>query len=196
MTEIEKMLILKSQQGDVNSFEELISNYQLYAYNIAFQMLKHEEDAKDAAQDALIKVYKNIGQFQMDSKFSTWLYRIVINTCKDQLRSKKSQWMSIEDESSDAKEWIEKLPARESEQPDRQLEKKEVSERIMEAFNRLSPNHKSVLMLRDIQGMSYEEIGVIENCSVGTIKSRINRGRLILRDILLGDDFLKQEGVV
>lgn len=196
LTEAEKLLITRSQQGDLASFEALIANYQVYAYNIAFQMLRHEEDAQDAAQEALIKVFKNIDKFQMDSKFSTWLYRIVVNTCKDHLRSQKHQYVSIDDEENDAKSFIEQIADHESSQPDRKLEKKEIQEHIMKAFDQLAPHHRSVLVLRDIQGLSYEEIGIIENCSIGTIKSRINRGRLVLRELLLGDDLLRQEGVV
>ena len=88
---MEAKLLENAIQGDVDSFEKLIKTYNRYVYNIAYRMMGNEEDAKDMSQEALIKAYRNIGNFKMESSFSTWLYRIVINACKDELRKRNEE---------------------------------------------------------------------------------------------------------
>jgi len=176
----ESVLIDKSISGDLDSFEKLISKYQVYAYNIAFRMMKNPEDAKDASQEAFIKVFKNIKKFNSNSSFSTWLYRIVINTCKDELR-KKTENVSL-DEKNEEFEIV--SDNNDEYNPVISYERKYVKNTINEAIKKLPINNRSVLILRDIQGYSYEEIASIENVSIGTVKSRINRARKSLRDIL------------
>jgi RNA polymerase sigma-70 factor (ECF subfamily) len=186
-------LIQKSKQGDVHSFELLISKYQLYAYNIAYRMLGNEEDAKDATQETLIKVFKGLDRFKENSEFSTWLYTITVNTCRDQLRKrKKVMTLSVDDTG-------EKVPiqlvADESGDPEARLEKKEVAGQLMTALGMIPEFQKTAVLLRDVYGFSYEEIGAIENCSIGTVKSRISRGRHGLRELILKERSLKvQEG--
>lgn len=183
MTDAENKLIEKAMNGDMDSFELLIKDYQLYAYNIAYKMLGCEEDAKDAAQEALIKVYKNLKSFKGDSSFSTWLYRIVMNTCKDELRKKKST-TSI-DETYEEDDGNVKLQLESSTyNPVVEYERKEVKEKLNKALSKLPEQNKSVLILRDVYGYSYEEICQIEGSPIGTVKSRINRGRKLLRDII------------
>lgn len=194
---MERLLIEKSLQGDVASFEKLINQYQVYVYNIAFRTLGHEEDAKDAAQDAFIKVFKNLSQYTGDAQFSTWLYRIVINTCKDYLRKRSSiKETSIESTSDEGEQYLMELPDSEILQPEKQLERKEMQGKIIKALDQLPEANKTAVVLRDIRGLSYEEISIIESCSVGTVKSRINRGRNYLRTLLYNDpDFAREGGV-
>lgn len=193
MTSNDTVLIQKSKQGDVHSFELLISKYQLYAYNIAYRMLGNEEDAKDATQETLIKVFKGLDRFKENSEFSTWLYTITVNTCRDQLRKrKKVMTLSVDDTG-------EKVPiqlvADESGDPEARLEKKEVAGQLMTALGMIPEFQKTAVLLRDVYGFSYEEIGAIENCSIGTVKSRISRGRHGLRELILKERSLKvQEG--
>ena len=197
MPNSEQELIERSQKGDVASFEVLIHQYQVYVYNIAYRTLGHEEDAKDAAQDALIKVFKNISQFTGDAQFSTWLYRIVVNTCKDYLRkqaSLKETTMTGLDADGESVLW--EIPASDTLHPEKQLERKEIQLKIHSALDKLPEANKTVVILRDIQGLSYEEISHIEDCSVGTVKSRINRGRKYLREFLQVDpDFAREGGI-
>lgn len=193
---LEQLLIEKSQNGDVASFEKLIHQYQGYVYNIAYRTLGHEEDAKDASQDALIKVFKNISQFTGGAQFSTWLYRIVINTCKDHLRKKAGIKETSIDSADSEGSIVWELPALETMQPEKQLERKEIQSKIYGALEQLPVANKTVIILRDVQGLSYEEISQIEACSIGTVKSRINRGRTYLRELLQVDpDFARKEGV-
>lgn len=194
---MERILIEKSLQGDVASFEKLIHQYQVYVYNIAFRTLGHEEDAKDAAQDAFIKVFKNLSQYTGDAQFSTWLYRIVINTCKDYLRKRSSiKETSLENTSGEGETYLTELPDSEIMQPEKQLERKEIQGKIIQALDQLPEANKTAVVLRDIRGLSYEEISIIESCSVGTVKSRINRGRTYLRTLLQNDpDFAREGGI-
>lgn len=193
----EQELIEKSQKGDVASFEKLIHQYQVYVYNIAYRTLGHEEDAKDAAQDALIKVFKNISQFTGDAQFSTWLYRIVVNTCKDYLRKQASlRETTMTGLDADGESVLWEIPASDTLHPEKQLERKEIQLKIHSALEKLPEANKTVVILRDIQGLSYEEISHIEDCSVGTVKSRINRGRKYLRELLQVDpDFAREGGI-
>lgn len=197
MPNSEQALIEKCKEGDIASFERLIQQYQVYAYNIALRTLKHEEDAKDATQDALVKVFKNISQYTGDAQFSTWLYRVVMNTCKDYLRKKNlTNVVSIDSESEEAHAIKDTLVAKNDYQPEKQLERKLVKEQIESALDKLPDHSKSVIILRDIQGLSYEEISVIEDCSVGTVKSRINRARKYLRELLGSDLGFTEKGGV
>jgi RNA polymerase sigma-70 factor (ECF subfamily) len=187
------LLIKQSRQGDVHSFEMLISKYQLYAFNIAYRMLGNEEDAKDATQETLIKVFKGLDKFKENSEFSTWLYAITVNTCRDQLRKrKKYQEVSVDD--TEDKIPIQ-LVADVSTDPVARLEKKEITGNLLSALGKIPEFQKTAILLRDVYGYSYEEIGVIEQCSVGTVKSRISRGRHHLREMILKDREPKmQEG--
>lgn len=184
MSEQERLLIERAKSGDVESFETLIRNHQTYAYNIAYRMVGNEEDAKDAAQEALIKVFKNLESFKGDSAFSTWLYRIVMNTCKDLLRKRKPNEISIDKGYETDNGEVQMEIEDNSNDPVTMYEQQEVRVTIETALNELPDSYKSVVVLREIQGLSYDEISEIEDIPVGTVRSRINRGRRILREIL------------
>ncbi|MFT9493618.1 RNA polymerase sigma factor [Anaerosolibacter sp.] len=183
--EFEIELIEKSKRGDVESFEILIRSHQTLAYNIAFRMLGNVEDANDAAQEALVKVFKSIQSFHGQSSFSTWLYRIVTNTCLDELRKRKRQQvysyhnpMEMEDGQ------IDRDVVDPSSSTEEILEKKEEIKNIQDAIQSLPEQHRIVIVLRDIKGLSYEQISGILDCPQGTIKSRISRARLALKEII------------
>lgn len=181
----EKQLIEKAKMGDESSFEALISGCQIRAFNIAVRYLKNEEDALDALQESFIKIFRHLGKFKADSKFDTWVYRIVVNTCNDLLRKNSNQRITdsifkLEEE----KESILEIPDI-SGSPETAYDKKEQSEYLLSCLERLNHEQKEVIILRDIQGFSYEEISEILDCSIGTVKSRINRSRQKLREILL-----------
>lgn len=177
MNEIESLLIKKSKVGDIESFERLIESYQKRAYNIALRIMCNEEDAKDMAQEAFIRIYKSIKDFKEQSSFSTWLYRIVTNVCLDEMRRKKKIKTETIDTNYDE-------ASCDKGTPENVYEINEKRQQIMKAINELNEDYKTVIILRDIQGFSYEEISNILDCSIGTVKSRINRGRNILKDKL------------
>jgi len=184
----EKMLIEKSQNGDIESFEKLIEEYQVLAYNIALKMASNKEDAKDMAQEALLKVYKSIKNFRFDSSFSTWLYRIVYNTCIDFIRkNSKIKTLSMDkpietEEGSYKKEIMDN-----KELPDEAIEKKELKEAVQKAIKMLPDKYRIMVVLRDIHDFSYEEISEITELPLGTVKSRISRARSNLKEILSAD---------
>ncbi|RKD28000.1 RNA polymerase sigma-70 factor, ECF subfamily [Caminicella sporogenes DSM 14501] len=181
----EKKLIEKSKKGDVESFEKLIEKYQVIAFNIAYRLIGNVEDAKDVTQEALIKVYKFLKNFKGESSFSTWLYKIVMNTCLDMIRkNNKIHTISLDKpienkngnynfELSDNKNVL-----------DEKIEQDEKIKIIQRAIKKLPEKYRVVLVLRDLQDFSYSDISDIINCPVGTVKSRINRGRMQLKEIL------------
>ena len=180
---MESSLIEKSIQGDVASFEKLVVKYNRYVYNIAFRMMGNEEDAKDMSQEALIKAFRAISQFKMESNFSTWLYRITINACKDELRKRKEHVLSYDAELADEGS-LKDVIKDEAANPILIYEKLELKASIETALNALSDDNKSVVVLKDLLGYSYEEIGDILQIPIGTVRSRLNRSRSALKKIL------------
>ncbi|MCC5911761.1 MAG: sigma-70 family RNA polymerase sigma factor [Clostridiaceae bacterium] len=179
----EKTLIEKSQKGDVESFEILITSYQKTAFNIAYRMLGNFEDANDITQEAFIKVYKSIDKFKGESSFTTWLYAIVNNICLDFLRKKKKIKIISIDKSQGNENYQREIPD-ETNTPEVLFEKKEVRRTVQDAINQLKDEHRTIIILRDIQGFSYEEIAEILDISTGTVKSRISRARRSLKVII------------
>lgn len=187
MTDSEKLWLARSREGDVPSFEKLIERYQKTAYNISLRMMQNPEDAKDATQEALIKAFRSIQGFRGDSGFSTWLYRIVMNTCKDELRRKQRTRTISLDQGAEGEPGYRPIElADETLSPETLMEQKNIRSQIQSAIRELPEANRSALILRDIQGFSYEDISELLNCPVGTVKSRINRGRQIMRQQLTG----------
>ncbi len=180
---MESMLIEKSIKGDVASFEKLIIKYNRYIYNIAFRMMANEEDAKDMSQEALIKAFKAIHTFKMEATFSTWLYRITINVCKDELRKRKEVVLSYDAELS-TEGSLKDIIKDDQANPLLIYEKLELKASIELALNKLSEDNKTVVVLKDLLGYSYEEIGTILQIPIGTVRSRLNRSRSALKSIL------------
>lgn len=183
----ENNLIQRCKDGDIESFEELIRSHKQRVYNIALKMLSNTEDAMDVSQEAFIKVYRSIGKFNMESSFSTWLYKVVVNTCLDFIKKNKKL-----DKVYSIDEFIENREVNLNQQglknkydtPEEALDKKIKRQTINRAINELPENFRTVIILRDIQGFSYEEIANITNCSLGTVKSRIKRGRESLKKLI------------
>lgn len=181
MLPTESRLVQMAKAGDTESFEKLIENSKQRAYNIAFRYLRNEEDALDALQESMIKVYRNIQKFHEESQFDTWVYRIVINTCNDMLR-KSSKWKHVEPIEDVRQETIVTKHADQSELPEQAMEQQEQRRTILYCLERLPRDQKEILILRDIQGFTYEEIAILLKCSVGTVKSRISRARTGFRE--------------
>jgi len=182
--EKERLLIKKAKDGDEDSFTELLDSCRARAYNVAFRYFRNEEDALDALQESFLKIFRHLGKFKEDSRFDTWVYRIVVNTCNDMLR-KKTIEKSMDNYYSDPdEERVFEIPDG-SPSPEERLVHKERGESILACLDRISHEHKEVIVLRDIQGFSYGEIAEILECDLGTVKSRINRARNKLRDKIL-----------
>ncbi len=166
------------KKGSINSFEILVSEHTEHMYRIAYRVFGNPHDASDMTQEALIKAYKSLENFKFDSKFSTWLYRITMNTCIDEYRRRNKRNADVSFDMTHEED----LGV--SSSPQDILEKKETVLLVHEAIDCLSDEHKRVVILRDIEGMSYAEIAEIEGITEGTVKSRISRARGELRKIL------------
>ena len=181
MQEALELLVKQAQNGDSTALEELLFAYEKRVYNIAYRYMGNEADAFDMAQETLIKIYKRIRAFKGESSFSSWVYRITVNTCLDGLRKHKKNVISLEGTlESGASYKDEKMDT-----PEETAVRKERQKFVQRAINALSPDHKSVIILRDINGLSYEEVALCLSVSVGTVKSRISRARQKLKEILL-----------
>ena len=183
--EQEATIIKQVLEGDVNAFEGLVKEYEKNVYNLALRMTGDPEDAADMAQDAFIKAYSSLSSFRGDSKFSVWLFRIVSNLCLDFLRSRKRRptvSLSVE---NDEGEDMEFEIADESQSPETLLEQKLTREAVRCGLDSLPPEQRQILLLREIQGLSSEEIAQVLELESGTVKSRIFRARKRLSAFLL-----------
>lgn len=184
--DLEKILVKKAKQGNIEAFEKLIISHEQNIYNVAYRMFNNEEDAKDMTQEVFIKIYKNITKFDENSKFSTWTHRVTVNTCIDEIRKRKGKETNSIDELINMEEGdIKKQYADNSLTPEETLIKNEDIDILKQAISLLSESHKSLIILRDIQGLSYCEIAEITDISLGTVKSRLARARIQLKNIIL-----------
>ena len=185
MNNNERWLIEESRKGNVDAFEELIKDYKRSAYNIALRVMRNVEDAEDASQEALIKIFKNVSSFNMNSTFKVWMYRIVVNTCIDFKRRKSINAVSI-DETIDlgSGREIQREISDESNNPDALIERNYSTQLVNDAINMLEDDFKTIIILRDIKGFTYDEISEILACNLGTVKSRLSRGRKRLKELL------------
>ena len=183
----EDVLIKKAQSGDDGAFESLVRTYESFVYNVAYQSLKSADDAFDVSQEVFIKVYRSLGSFRGDCKFSTWIYRIAVNVIKDFLRSKSNKLKTVSVYETDAEgeeHHIEIADDSVSSDPIASYEKKERAALVREAIASLTEDQRNVIVLRDMEGYTYEEISEMLYLDIGTVKSRINRGRNAIKKFL------------
>lgn len=179
-------LIAQFLQGDSEAFGELVRRYQDRLFNTVLRMVGSAEDAQDVVQDAFLNAYQSLHNFKGDSLFFTWIYRIAINTAIS-LKRRKRTVMSI-DVANEQGNTYEPLDSSESNRPAFALETAEESRIIHEALQRLSPEHRAVLIMKDMEGQKYETMAEILEVPIGTIRSRLHRARLELREILESND--------
>lgn len=185
--EQENAVVRAVLNGDVNAFEMLVKEYEKNVYNLALRMVGNSEDAADMSQEAFIKAYNSLDSFRGDSKFSVWLYRIVSNVCLDFIRSRKRKQtvsLSMEDDNGDD---VELDIADDTQSPERLMDKRLTREAVRRGLASLPPGQRQILLLREIQGLSYDEIAEVLNVEAGTVKSRIFRARKKLSAFLLED---------
>ena len=176
----ESKTLERAQKGDEAAFEELLITYEKRIYNIAYRMMRNQSDAQDMAQEAIIKAYRNLHTFKGTCMFSSWVYRITVNTCLDEIRKRKKRNVLFMDAmDGEGAGFTDKAPL-----PEQMMESKEEYARILSAINALNEEYKTVIVLRDMQGFSYRDISQIIDCNIGTVKSRINRARNILKTVL------------
>ncbi|QIB69466.1 sigma-70 family RNA polymerase sigma factor [Aminipila butyrica] len=185
ISEEEQNLIKKAKEGDEGSFEALILSCKGKAYNLALRYVKDEQDALDVLQESFIKIFRHLDKFKEDSKFETWVYRIVVNTCYDSLRKNKGRQQERplairEEEEGGELELPDNQPL-----PEDVLLNREHSSYLLQCLERIPEEHKRIVVLRDVTGLSYEEIADTLECSIGTVKSRLSRARQRLKEVYI-----------
>ncbi len=178
----EKSILAKARKGDIKAFEHLVSSYERRVYLTALHSSASPEDAADITQEVFLRAWRSIESFRGDSGFATWLFRITANMCVDFARRKQSQPQTQPIEMEDEAE--RPLPDT-GPTPEEHLENLELGRELAAALEEISEDHRRIVLLRDISGLSYTEIADALEISEGTVKSRLSRARLALRDILL-----------
>ena len=181
----EQELVERAKKGDETAFEVLVTDNEKRIYNLCRRLTGNPEDAAELTQEAFLNAWRALSRFQGESSFSTWLYRLASNACIDFLRKEKrrqnlSMTVSLDDE-EEARQV--ELPD-ERYAPERELERTEVRQAVAAGLERLTPEHRQVLVMREINGLSYAEIGAVLGLEEGTVKSRIARARNALRKVL------------
>ncbi len=182
-------LVKRVRSGDQRAFKLLVERYQRKVYAVALGMLKDKEEAMDVSQEAFVKVYKYLDHFKGDSSFYTWLYRITVNICIDVMRRKGSAGgdpvefdESIDNDLSEAR--IGALGSRLGTNPQKSALRRELAEKIQEALAAVPEKHRAILLLREIEGMSYEDLSRTLDIPKGTVMSRLFHARAKVQKIL------------
>ena len=178
-------LIQAFQSGDKAAFDELVLKHKDKLFNLCYWLLGDYHEANDSAQETFIKIYRSLKEFKFESTFSTWVYRITVNTCKNRLKSLeyrfKKRMVSLDNPGEQGSDDFSIEIGDESLSPMMELDKKERLMLIKKAINSLPSDKKTVVALRDIEGLSYEEIAHITGFNLGTVKSKLARARMELR---------------
>lgn len=182
----DRRLIAECLAGKREAFGELVSRYQGRLYNAAVRLVDNPEDAADVVQDAFLNAYQSLHSFKGDAEFFTWLYRIAFNTAIT-LKRKRRAVISL-NPSPNGEHGLEPDDPSEYIRPGAALERSEAELLLQTALNRLSHEHREVLILKDIEGLKYEAIAEVLSVPIGTIRSRLHRARLELRDLLQHGD--------
>ena len=176
----DELLLRRACKGDVQAFEELMQSHESRIYAIALRMMGNREDAQDCAQEAMVRIYRAMGSFKGQSALATWIYRITMNTCLDELRRRKARKVTSLDSLVD-NGWS---PTDTGDTPEEHGLRVEKQNALNQAIQSLPDDMRAAIILRDVKGYSYDEIASMLDANVGTIKSRISRGREKLREIL------------
>lgn len=183
----EQELVDLAKAGDQGAFEQLVRANEKRVYNLALRMVGSPEDALDLSQEAFLNAWKGLASFKGDSSFSTWLYRLTSNACLDFLRARQRRQkvlgspVSLDDDEAPSP------PAPDSAGPEAQLERRERQRALSRALDALPPHHRQILVLRELSGLSYQELSDTLELDLGTVKSRLTRARLALKKFLQED---------
>jgi RNA polymerase sigma-70 factor (ECF subfamily) len=186
----DETLVRAAHQGDMDAFEELVMRHREKIFARAFSMLRNEDEALDLSQEAWVKAWQRLNQFQGDSSFVTWITRIVINLCLDHLRRQKRQKTDSIEQMDEETGGVERQLPVITPNPTEKLERQELRIRINRALDQLSEEHRTVLVLHEFEEMEYKEIAKTMGCSIGTVMSRLFYARRRMASLLAG---LKKE---
>jgi len=171
-------LVRDCRHGNKEAFKELVERYQRKVVAVALGMVHNREDAIEIAQETFVKAYENLAKFKGESSFYTWLYRIVVNRAIDfQRRERRHPTVALEDRVGAGEAYEDTLKEERPTDPFHETQAREIGDRVNEAINELTPDHKAVILLREVEGLSYEEISRVMQCSKGTVMSRLHYAR-------------------
>ncbi len=173
-------LVRRCKAGQREAFQELVERYQRRVMAVALGILHDQEDALEVVQEAFTKAFVNLGQFKEKSSFYTWLYRIVVNLAIDRQRQRSRQPLLESEEKGSGEGFSVGVGA----DPYEQVKDQELRKHVLEAISELTPVHRAVIVLREVEGLSYEEISQVLNCSIGTVMSRLHYARKKLQSKL------------
>jgi len=180
----DERLVKAAQKGDMRAFEEMVNRHRDKIYARAYTMMRNEDEAVDLSQEAWVKGWQRLVQFQGESSFTTWMTRIVINLCLDQLRKKKRQRAESIEEMNEESGGVERQMPVIIVNPTEGLERAELRARIDRAMSQLSEAHRTVLMLHEFEHMEYKTIAKTMDCSIGTVMSRLFYARRRMASLL------------
>jgi len=175
--QVDELLVERVKHGDKRAFDLLINKYQHRIISLVGRYVSDPAEAMDVAQEAFIKAYRAIDRFRGDSAFYTWLYRIAINTAKNWLVARKRRPPSTDIDAADAEQYDIESRLKEQGTPENELLREEIKSTVFEAIAALPDDLRTAIMLRELEGMSYEDIAVTMDCPIGTVRSRIFRAR-------------------
>lgn len=181
MSADDKRLIAECLQGDTTAFGELMRRYQDRLYHSIYRMVENSEDAQDVVQEAFLSAYQSLDSFKGDSLFFTWLYRIAVNLA---ISLKRKQRPTLRMDAGPEGQRIEPADPSDASRPGHALDRAEQEQRIHKALAQLSPEHRAVLVMKDMEDQKYEEMAAHLGVPIGTIRSRLHRARLELREVL------------
>lgn len=174
---VDQLLVERVQKGDKRAFDLLIQKYQHRIVSLVSRYVSDPAEAQDVAQEAFIKAYRAVKRFRGDSAFYTWLYRIAINTAKNWIVAKNRRPPNSDIDASDAEQYSISSRLRETSTPERELLREEIERTVFDTIAKLPEDLRTAIMLREMDGMSYEEIAITMECPIGTVRSRIFRAR-------------------
>ena len=169
-------LVRLCQKGDMAAFEQLFHRHQDRIYSVASKMMNNQEDAMDLTQEIFLRAYQKIGKFNFSSAFSTWLYKLATNLCIDELRKRKR--------SANTTPLEEAVLEADSDTPEEHAIERDRQRQVWDAINSLKEKERAIIILKDIEGLSYKEIAEVFKCSLGRVKSRLHEARQNLRSVL------------
>jgi RNA polymerase sigma-70 factor (ECF subfamily) len=181
----DRCLIAACLDGDTAAFGELVRRYQDRLFNTVYRLVDQTEDAQDVVQEAFINAYQSLGSFHGESAFFTWLYRIAVNAAISLKRKKR---VMVRIDGPDGESVIDPLDPSDLARPGHALEQAEQDRRVQRALSRLSPEHRAVLVMKEMEGQKYENIAEVLGVPIGTVRSRLHRARLELRELLEQDE--------